>query len=104
MSRTIFLCVSLWISDGLRSAYARVVLPGYAQSSGLQTELEQKGHAITSVLSLLVAILSIVGILVGAGHFALGNGERGRSFVMGGVIALILASTAYAIVGLVARG
>lgn len=80
---------------------ARVELPVYAQSSGLHSELEHKGHEITRALSLLVAILSIIGILTGAGHFAVGNGERGRSYVLGGVIALLLATSVYAIVSLI---
>ncbi|HET9123238.1 MAG TPA: hypothetical protein VFN52_07060 [Acidiferrobacteraceae bacterium] len=104
MLRSILLCALLTLLESGQRVWARVVLPGYAQSAGLQSELEQKGHAITSVLSLVVAILSIFGIMIGAAHFALGNGERGRSFVVGGVVALVLASTAYAIVGLVARG
>lgn len=103
MSRPIALLWSLWFWTVTKQAKAAVVLPGYAQANGLRSELEQKGHAITGVLSLLVAILAIMGILVGAAHFALGNGERGRSFVGGGVIALVLASTAYAVVALVAR-
>lgn len=85
----------------IRTASAQVTLPSYAQSGSLQSQLESKGHAVTQVLSLVVAILAIIGILVGAAHFAVGHGERGRSYVLGGIIALVLASTAYAIVALV---
>lgn len=91
--------VVLWVSV---AAQARVELPLYARAQDLHGELVQKGHAITAILSLLVAILAIIGLLVGAANFALGNGERGRAFVAGGVIALLLATSAYAIAALIA--
>lgn len=90
------------LSIRVPAAHAGVELPTYAVGRDLHGELMQKGHAITMVLSLLVAILAIIGLLVGAANFALGNGERGRAYVAGGVIALLLATSAYAIAALIA--
>lgn len=82
-------------------AEAAVQLPNYAQGGNLSSGLQSTGKAITDIISLVVAILAIIGIMVGAGFFATGNGERGRTFVIGGVVALILAGSAYGIAALV---
>ncbi|MHB1566389.1 MAG: hypothetical protein ACYCXG_06690 [Acidiferrobacter sp.] len=84
------------------TAMASIILPDYAQGSDLQATLEERAHAITDVIALIVSILAIIGILIGAGYFATGQGERGRSYVMGSVIGLVLAACAYGIAGLVA--
>lgn len=76
-------------------------LPGYAQGSDLRITIEERAHAITDIISLIVSILAIMGILIGAGYFASGQGERGKSYVVGSVIGLILAASAYGIAALV---
>lgn len=84
-----------------RAASAAIRLPNYAQGADLRMTLEERAHAITDVIALIVSILAIVGILIGAGYFAIGQGERGKSYVVGSVIGLILAASAYGIAGLV---
>lgn len=79
-----------------------VTLPNYAQSGGdLSNSLQTKGKAITDIISMIVAILAIMGILVGAGKIATGNGEDGKKWVIGGVVALIIAGSVYGIAQLV---
>jgi len=82
-------------------ALAVMRLPDYAQGSDLQITLEERAHAITDVIALIVSILAIMGILIGAGYFATGQGERGKSYVIGSVIGLVLAASAYGIASLV---
>jgi|GEM_PF-2708895 len=74
-----------------------VQLPNYAQGGNLSTTLQSKGKAITDVISMVVAILAIIGILIGAGYFGVGNGDRGKQWVVGGVVALIIAGSVYGI-------
>ncbi len=82
-------------------ALATMRLPNYAQGSDLRVTIEERAHAITDVIALVVSILAIIGILIGAGYFAVGQGERGRSYVVGSVLGLILAASAYGIAALV---
>ena len=82
-------------------ALAIMRLPGYAQGSDLRITIEERAHAITDVIALVVSILAIIGILIGAGYFAIGQGDRGRSYVVGSVLGLILAASAYGIAALV---
>ena len=72
-------------------------LPNYAQGGNLSTTLQSKGKAITDVISMIVAILAIIGILIGAGYFGVGNGDRGKQWVVGGVVALVIAGSVYGI-------
>jgi hypothetical protein len=82
-------------------AWAIMRLPNYAQGADLRVTLENRAHAITDVIALIVSILAIIGILIGAGYFASGQGERGKSYVIGSVIGLVLAASAYGIAALV---
>ncbi len=93
--------LALAVAFSARTASAAIRLPGYAQGADLRMTLEERAHAITDVIALIVSILAIVGILVGAGYFAIGQGERGKSYVVGSVIGLILAASAYGIAALV---
>ncbi len=83
-------------------AWASLQLPDYAQGADLQMALETRARAITDVIALIVSILAIIGIFIGAGYFATGQSERGRSYVVGSVIGLVLAACAYGIANLVA--
>lgn len=85
-------------------AWGIMRLPNYAQGADLRVTLEERAHAITDVISLIVSILAIIGILIGAGYFASGQGERGKSYVIGSVIGLVLAASAYGIATLVVSG
>lgn len=97
MKRLLVLAAAL----SARAASAAMRLPGYAQWADLRMTLEERAHAITDVIALIVSILAIMGILIGAGYFAIGQGERGKSYVIGSVIGLILAASAYGIAALV---
>lgn len=77
------------------------VLPNYAQGGNLESDLQSKGQAITKILSLIVGIVSILGILVGAVKIGAGNPESGKTFVISGVVALIIAGSVYGIAAMV---
>jgi hypothetical protein len=83
-------------------AEAALQLPNYAQGGSLSTTVQAKGKAITDIISMIVAILAIIGMIIGGGYFTVGNGEMGKKFLFGGVIGLIIAGSAYAIAALVA--
>jgi len=76
-------------------------LPNYAQGGNLESDLQTKGQAITKILSLIVGIVSIMGILVGAVKIGGGNPEGGKTFIIGGVVALVIAGSVYGIATLV---
>ncbi|HUW97644.1 MAG TPA: hypothetical protein VMV40_02220 [Acidiferrobacter sp.] len=82
-------------------SYAAMRLPDYAEGADLRVTLEERAHAITDMIALIVSILAIIGILIGAGYFASGQGERGKGYVVGSVIGLVLAASAYGIAALV---
>jgi len=84
-----------------KASLAAMRLPDYAEGADLRVTLEERAHAITNVITLIVSILAIIGILIGAGYFASGQGERGKSYVIGSVIGLVLAASAYGIAALV---
>ena len=76
-------------------------LPNYAQGANLESELQSKGQAITKILSLIVGIVSIMGILVGAVKIGGGNPEGGKTFIIGGVVALVISGSVFGIATLV---
>lgn len=82
-------------------ALADLRLPNYAQNQGLEQALESKGRNITNMISMVVAIIAIIGMLIGAGYFGVGNKETGTKFLVGGVIALVIAGTVFGIAQLV---
>jgi len=81
-------------------AEATMQLPSYAQGGNVTQDVQSKGKAFTDLISMIVAILAIIGMLVGAGYYGIGNGEKGKTFVIGGVIALVLAGSVYGIAAL----
>lgn len=83
-------------------AQATTTLPNYAAGADVKSTLESKGKAITDIISLVIAIISIMAIMVGGGYFAAGNSERGKTFVIGGMIGILLTGLAYGIAALVA--
>ncbi len=91
---TLFACVAAVL---LVLPVEAATLPNYAQGGNLSTTLQSKGKAITDVISMIVAILAIIGILIGAGYFGVGNGDRGKQWVVGGVVALVIAGSVYGI-------
>jgi glutaminase len=94
----LFACVAavLWVLP-----VEALTLPNYATGGNLSESIQSKGKAITDIISMIVAILAIIGMLVGAGKFAVGNGEAGKTWVVGGVVALIIAASVYGIASLV---
>lgn len=79
------------------TAVAELRLPNYAQSADAETAVESLGQRITNLVSLVVAIICIIGMLIGAGYAGAGNGERARQFFVGSMIGLAIAGTAYGI-------
>jgi hypothetical protein len=76
-------------------------LPNYAQSGNLEGELQRKGQAVTDVITMIVAILAIIGILVGGGKIAVGDPQGGKQWLVGGIVALVIAGSVYGIAALV---
>lgn len=74
-----------------------VTLPNYAQGGNVTQSVQTKGKAFTDLISMIIAILAIIGMLIGAGYYGVGNGENGKRFVIGGVISLVLAGSVYGI-------
>lgn len=77
-------------------------LPNYASGNNLESELQTKGKAITDIVSLVVAMIAILGIIVGGGKLASGNPEGGKQWIIGGIAGLIISGVAYGIASLVA--
>ena len=82
--------------------WAELQLPSYASGSNVKSEVEQKGKQITDIALVVVGIISILGILVGAGYMGAGNAERGKHIMLGGVGGIIIASLVFGIARLVA--
>lgn len=83
-------------------AFGGIDLPNYASGGNLKTELQSKGKAITDVVSMVAAIVSIIGIVAGAAMIGSGNADGGKRYVIGGVVGLIVAGVAFGIAQLVA--
>src|SRR4030065_158409 len=77
-------------------------LPNYAQGGNLESDLQSKGQAITKILSLIVGIVAIMGLLVGAIKIGGGNPDNGKTFVISGIVALVIAGSVYGIATMVA--
>lgn len=93
----LFILVTSFLFGASDVSFADVKLPSYAQGEDLKTDLENKGKSVTNLISLIVAILAIIGMLVGAGWFASGNHDKGKQVFLGGVFGLILAGSVYGI-------
>ena len=83
-------------------AFGALDLPNYASGGNLKSELQSKGKAITDTVSMIAAIVSIIGIVVGGGMIGSGNADSGKRYVLGGIIGLIIAGVAFGIAQLVA--
>lgn len=94
----IFLVFTLFMS---MTASAKLELPNYAaDGEDLKTHVETKGKNVTKLLSLGVAIVSIIGMLIGAGYFGIAEAQKGRQWFLGGCIGLALGAMVYAIAAL----
>lgn len=83
-------------------AQAELKLPSYASGSNVQAEVEKKGKNITDVVLIVVGIISMLGLLVGAGYMGAGNTEKGKQIMLGGVGGIVIASLVFGIAKLVA--
>lgn len=83
-------------------AQAELKLPSYASGANVQAEVEKKGKNITDVVLIVVGIISMLGLLVGAGYMGAGNTEKGKQIMLGGVGGIVIASLVFGIAKLVA--
>ncbi len=83
-------------------AHAELKLPSYASGSNVKADVEKKGKNITDVVLIVVGVVSMLGILVGAGYMGSGNAEKGKQIMLGGVAGIIIASLVFGIAKLVA--
>ncbi len=77
-----------------------VQLPSWGQQSDIQSTLSSKGEQIANIISSVVAILSILGMLIGAAMFSVSRTDDGKKWILGSVCGLIVAGSVYGIVGL----
>ena len=82
------------------NAVADINLPGFADSGDLKNQLESAGENVVETITLVVSILSIIGMAIGAGFFSVGNKERGVQFLVGGGVGLTVAGTVFGIAAL----
>lgn len=82
------------------TAEAAVTLPNYAQGGNITQDVQTKGKKITDLVSMIVAILAILGIFIGAGYYGVGKGDQGKVYVIGGLVGLLIAGSAYGIAAL----
>ncbi len=99
-----YLLIAIFIStlflDPLLAANSGLELPSWANSGNLEGELSSTGQNVAGIISMIVALLAIGGMLVGAGFFTVGNPDRGKTYLFGGVTGLILAGSVYGIAAL----
>lgn len=82
---------------------AALQMPNYASGGGnLTADVQSKGKAITDIASMIVAIVAILGIIIGGGKIAFGQGEEGKKWLIGGIAGIAIAGMAYGIASLVA--
>ncbi len=84
------------------SAQAELKLPSYASGTNVKADVEKKGKNITDVVLIVVGVISMLGILVGAGYMGSGNSEKGKQVMLGGVAGIVIASLVFGIAKLVA--
>ena len=77
------------------ASFAEVKLPSYATGSA-ESKATSIGKKITDFLSLGVGILAIIAMLVGAGYMPF-NRDRAWQFMIGGIVALVIAGMVYGI-------
>jgi hypothetical protein len=99
-----YIFIAIFIStlflDPLMAANSGLELPSWANSGNLENELSSTGQNVAGIISMVVALLAIGGMLVGAGFFTVGNPDRGKTFLFGGVTGLVLAGSVYGIAAL----
>lgn len=93
--------VLLTLSLLLISKVAFAKLPTFASGGDLSSQLESKGQAVTDMITLVAAIVGVVAIAGSAIYFSSGNADRGKQFLVGGLIGIFIAGTVYGIAGVV---
>lgn len=80
--------------------FAEVRLPTWANSGNLESELSSKGQNVADVIALVVGILAVIGMLVGAGYFAMQRSDLGKQWLGGGAVGMVVAGSVYGIAAL----
>lgn len=102
MTKWFFIVFLFVVAFAAIPAEAATQLPNYAQGGNLTSQVQSKGKAITDLLSLICAILSIIGMVIGATMIGIGKPESGKVTFICGVLGIILAGSIYGIAALVA--
>lgn len=79
---------------------AEVRLPNWANAGNLDAELSSKGQNVADTIALVVGILAVIGMLVGAGYFAMQRSDLGKQWLGGGAVGLVVAGSVYSIAAL----
>ncbi len=93
----LFLAVSLFM---YKMVYASN-LPSYAQGGDLEGALETKGQAVTDIVTLLAAIVGVIAIGIAGMYFSAGDSDKGKQFLIGGLIGIFIAGAVYSIATLI---
>ena len=83
-------CIVLLFAEPSLAANTGVELPAWANSGNIETELSNKGKEAANLISVIVGILSIIGMLVGAAFFSVGKQEEGKKYLLGGIILIVV--------------
>lgn len=94
---SILLIASVFFIEPSIAANDGLELPSWASSGNLESEISQKGQSAANILSLIVAILAVIGMLIGAGFFTVGNQDKGKTFLIGGILGLLIAGSVFGI-------
>lgn len=94
----IMIVVAALLGPELAMAADGVQLPNWANGgSNMESDLSQKGQKVANIISLIVGILSILGMLAGAAHFPMNKPDEGKRFLFYSIIGLVVAGSVYGI-------
>ncbi|PCH58885.1 MAG: hypothetical protein COC14_00200 [Burkholderiaceae bacterium] len=97
MIKNTLLTFSLFLFS--RTVFA--ALPSYAQGGDVGSQLEEKGLLITDTVTLIAGIVGVVAIAGSAIYFSSGNSDKGKQFLVGGLVGIFISGAVYGIASVV---
>jgi hypothetical protein len=89
--------VGLGLCLAAGTAFPEAQAPDYASGGDVEGTLQDKGETITNWITLVVGILSVLGMLGGGAFAAIGQFDRAKQYVGGGILGLVIASIVYGV-------
>ncbi|MES0328326.1 MAG: TrbC/VirB2 family protein [Gammaproteobacteria bacterium] len=90
-----------WLLAFLYTTPVLAALPSFASGGDITGDLESKGQTIVDTVTLISAIAGVIAIAGSGVYFSGGNSEKGKQFLVGGLIGIFVAGAVYSIAGLV---